>query len=256
MWILLLILPVFIFMSALYLYRFSGRREFLHFDLVQFLYAFVIYPIGFLWLRNFLYFLLKEELGVSIRVADWIVLDSICSVFFLYFYAFGIIHSLTKSFQLKLNRDPLFDLFEQSQYFHEFLSHVGMYVGLFIVISLLSVLNSFIPIDTVSSKQTFYAVLGTGFLVGVLLHAGLFSLTDKGVQYTRYRRIMKLLYGCTFLLHLCIYTFVRPRFSLDYGFFWFCLTALSSLMFTSFVFQPMKRFQKILELLSIGKGID
>lgn len=252
----LFLIPLLMAVSIIYLYRFSGRKLFLHFDLVQFVYAFVIYPAGYVWLKNFLYFIFRDEVGVSMSVGQWMTVDAVFTVLFLYFYAFGIIHSLTKTFSLQMERDPLFDLFHQSEYFHEFLSHVGMYVGLLFLLTILGVINVFLPLEIVAAKTTFYFILLIALLGGMLAYIGAFYTTDKGIGYSKYSKLLKLSIAGSFLLHVLLYFRYDPRFNISFAVFWFGFGIVTALVLTPLFINPTRRLWKILEILQLDKGID
>lgn len=251
----LFLIPVLLVLSVMFIYRFSGKKEFLQMDLVQFIFAFVIYPVGYLWLKNFIYILLRDEIGIRLTLGEWVSIDTGFTLIFMYFYAFGIIHALTKTFSLNLNRDPLYDMFEDSKYFHEFLSHVGMYAVLIAVTTILGMLNGFFPFLVENKKITMDILVGISWFMGFVTYVGLFLSTDKGVLYPRYKRIMKLTFGGSFLLLTGEYFFLRPSFSLSYSAFWFSIIALTSAITSMFVFSPGRRFGRLLKRLPIN-GID
>lgn len=251
----LFLIPVLMLLAVMFMYRFSGKKEFLQMDLVQFLYAFVIYPIGYIWIKNFIYLLLREEIGVRLTLGQLITIDTVFTVLFLYMYAFGIIHALTKTFSLNLNRDPFYDMFDDSKYFHEFLSHVGMYAGVVMVMTVLSLINGLFPFQVVNNKLYMDVLVGLGWFAGFLTYIGMFFSTDKGFQYSKYKRIMKLLFGSCFTLEVLFYFAFRPKFALQYGWFWFILLTLTSTIVSMFIFSPGRRFGKLLQRLPIN-GID
>ncbi len=253
--VLLILLPIFIMICVLYLYRFSGRKEFLRFDLVQFIFAFFVYPVAYIWMKQFLYILLREEIGVLFSIGQWITIDTIFTIFFLYFYAFGIIHSLTKSFNLKVNRDPFFDVFEQSEYFHQFITHVGMYVAGFILFVIFGVINSFFPFDIVIQKNPFYTILGSAIAAGMLCYIGAFISTDKGMGYQKYKRIMKLTFGMSFAILAITYFVQKPAFNLQFAMYWFAITLFTTLIASMFIFNPTRKFGKLLRTLPL-QGTD
>lgn len=251
----LFLIPVLLMAAAIYIYRFTGKKEILQLDLVQFLFAFLIYPVMYVWLKNFLYFLLRTEIGTALSFRDWINIDTGFTIFFMYFYAFGIIHALTKTFSLNTHRDPLYDIFEDSQYFHEFLSHVGMYVAAILLFTVIALLNCVFPIVVEENKTSLYLVLLLGWIMGFIAYIGAFYTTDKGVDYHRYRRIMKLTFGLSFVSLAIGYFFVHPRFSMHYAAFWFVLLGTASTIVSMLVFSPTRRFGRLLGKLPI-KGID
>lgn len=106
--IILFLVPTFAILSSLYLYQHTGKREILKFDLVQFVYAFILAPIVYIWLKSFLFVFLVSELNLHLSVTDLFIADTVLTIIFLYVFAFLVIHSLTKSFELKRLRDPFY----------------------------------------------------------------------------------------------------------------------------------------------------
>lgn len=239
----------------MFIYRFSGKKEILQMDLVQFIYAFVIYPIGYIWLKNFIYILLRDEIGAKLTLGQWVTIDTGFTIVFMYFYAFGIIHALTKTFSLNLNRDPFYDMFDDSKYFHEFFSHVGMYVAVIVVVTILSLLNGIFPFSFENKKIVMDSLVGVAWFTGFLTYLGAFFFTDKGFQYSKYKRIMKLTFGLCFLVEVIFYYFFRTQFTLAHGGYWFVFIMLTSTIVSMFIFSPGRRFGKLLQRLPIN-GID
>lgn len=236
----LILLPLLTYISVVFLYRFSGKKTFLHFDLVQFIYAFFIYPLIYVWGKQFIYYLVRSELGVSISIGQWIVIDTIFSLIFMFFYGFGIIHSLTKTFALEIERDPLFDLFAQSEYFHEFLSHAGMYSGIVLVLAVLGSVNAIFPFLINENKPILYLFVVLGVLAGLLMYIGFFIMTN--IDSNKYKRLMRLLVGLAFTLQMVTFYVLNPDFSIQYIFYWTCLFMFASCVLSFFFINPSKRF--------------
>lgn len=256
MFIILFLMPILILLSIVFLYRFSGKRLLMHFDLVQFLYSFVFYPLGYIWFKNFLYYIVRGELGVTISVGQWIAADTAITVVFMYFYAFGIIHSLTKTFSLQMSRDPLFDVFEHSEYFHEFITHIGMYFFVFIAAMILAIINLLFPLFLSISKPVFYGLLLSSIVLGIFAYFGLFGLTDKGIKYGLYRRIIKLTYGACFAVLILISFFFDPPFRSSLTVYWGMVAFFGALIASTFFINPTRRIWKIFEHLHLTSGMD
>lgn len=241
----LLLLPFFLLLASMYLYRYTGKKTILHFDVVQFIYAFVIYPVVYIWLQNFIFVLLREEIGISLTIPQWIAINSVFSVTFMFFYAFGIIHSLTKTFALEMERDPLFDLFAHSEYFHEVASHIGIYVIAGVVFSLLALLNVFFSLPIELGKQLFFAVLLVAAASGFFIYIGLFTLTD--IESAMYRRVMKLTTGSIFTFLALLYIFFRPPFSSPHLFYWFTFVCMAMTVLSILFMNPSRRMVRFFE---------
>ena len=234
----LLIVPLFAYLAILILYRHNGKREVLKFDLVQFAYAFVILPIFFVWLKSFIYFIFKHELGVGLSTGQLFAIDTAFSLLFLYIFAFVVIHSLTKTFNLKHYRDPLYDLFAHSEYYHVWLSHVVMFAGGMLGGTLLSIVNLFVPLSLAVGKVVFMGVLGLGFGAGLLVFAGVWLADPDQAQFMR---LMKLTFGFFFMVHVVLYFLFDPKFSIDQVVYWFIFMILTACVICSFFFERSKK---------------
>lgn len=243
-----------IMLLALYLYRFSGRRQFLRLDLIQFIYAFVVYPLAFLWMQELL--LLFYRSVPEIGPVDQRIISSSVNLIFLYLYAFGIMHSLTKTLSLRVYRDPLFDVFSQTEYVHEFLSHVGMYTGIFALGSVLSVINIVFPFDIVSTRQAMAMTISAGTILGIALYIVLFITTDKGIGYTAYKKIIRAVAGLSFTAHVILFVLFRPALTMHHGVFWLVASILTAFVLTRMVLIPTQIFWSILKKFGIEGGKD
>jgi hypothetical protein len=228
----LYLVPVFALVSAVLVYRLNGRREFLRLDVVQFFYAFVLSPALFLWLKSFLYKLLRGEVPVALSNFQIFMIDTAFSIFFLYVFAFVVIHSLTKSFNLRRTTDPLYDLFEHSEFFHLWLTHLIMYVGAMLLISVLSIANVWFPLPVQLDRTGLYVICGLGVV------SGLFSfmitwLSDPKQERANFMRLMKLSFGFFFLVHVVVYFVFNPAFSPMLGLYWWSLIVFATLVVCS-----------------------
>ncbi len=233
----LVLIPMLVVISSILIYQFNGRKEFVKFDLVQFLYAFFFVPVMFIWLKSLLFYLLRRELDLHLSVTDIFAADTAFSVMFLFLYAFIVIHSLTKSFELKREHDPLYDLMKDSEYFHLWISHIVFNFGMTLIVSVLSVTNLFIPITTTINHPFFYMLLSFGLIFGIAL----FVFTWLSNFSANFVRVMKIFYGVIFTIHVGLYITIYPGFDNRYGIFWVTVTALSSFMFCSLFFERFER---------------
>lgn len=200
-------------------------------DLVQFLYAFVLTPAVIIWIKTIVFFNLKNELGVSLGIEDTFLIDTVLTLISLYIFSFVVIHSLTKSFQIKKDQDPLFDVFSRSEYFHLWLSHLITYSGGLLLMLFLALLNLFIPLVTISNKVGLHLALAIGVVLGILFFYAMLIYKVKGE--TRFDRVIKLQIYLYTLVLLTFYLAVRPDYSVNYAMFWcsaffFVTAAISS----------------------------
>lgn len=245
MGLIILLLPLLVVISSVLIYQYNGRREFIRFDLVQFVYAFLFVPVMYVWLKNLLFYLLRQELDLNLSVAQIFAADTAFSVLFMFMYAFIVIHSLTKSFELKRERDPLYDLTKDSEFLHLWVSHLVFNFGMTLIISIISFTNIFIPLVTDINKPVFYAMLIGGIILGI----GLFVSVWLSNFSANFVRVMKLFYGLFFTLHVGMYFIFNPSFNNTHGIFWVTLMALSAFMFCTLFFEryerPMNWIQKL-----------
>lgn len=243
--LLLLLIPLLVVLSSILIYQYNGRKEFIKFDLVQFLYAFFFVPVMFVWLKSLLFYLLKRELDFRLSVTEVFVADTAFSVIFLFLYAFIVIHSLTKSFELKRYRDPLYDLMKDSEFFHLWVSHLVFNFGMMIVVGCISITNLFIPMATTIHQPFFYFLLGIGLVFGVALFVSIW-LSNFSANFMR---IMKIFYGMMFSIHAILYIATGPSFDNRYGIFWATLLALGAFMFCSLFFERFEKPMNIIQRL-------
>lgn len=226
------------------MYRRNGRQEILRFDLVQFIYAFVMMPVAFVWMKSFIFFLLRTQLDVNLSVGQLFFIDSVYSTIFLFVYAFVVIHSLTTSFKLKLTVDPFYELFELSEYFHLWLSHLVVYLGIFVLLTLLAIINVFVPLAIPENKAMLFLVLGVGYVAGLL---GYVTVLLGDPQQGGFMRIMKLGFALFFLLHVIVYFAFDPRFSVQLVVYWVSLMIFLALISVSVIAHRSARITGVLE---------
>ena len=210
-------MPLAVLLSAVLAYRFNGRREFIKFDLVQFFYAFITFPVMFVWLKTFLFMMLQKELGLILSISHIFAIDTAFSVVVMLIYASVVIHSLTKSFELKRERDPLYDLFRDSEFFHMWFTHIAVFGGGVLILTVFSLINLWIPFDVLSTKEMMFSVVGLGIIFGPVC----FATVYLSVISPKFEQLMKLLVAAAFILHALLFFWLDPQFRLAYGFYWF-----------------------------------
>lgn len=217
--LILFVIPVIVVFAVLFLYRFQGKKYILNFDLVQFLYNFVFAPLVFVWIKSIFFVILTTSPDLILSVKQVFFADTLFSLVFLYIYAFFSMHSLTKTFHLK-NFDPLYDLFYDSEYIHLWLSHIVLFLGTMLILTILAIANLFAPFTLVISSSIFSLVLFVAFLLGVGFY--LVLLISEPLQQKRLTlsRLVKLGIGVAFSAHLIGYYFGLPNISSAYLFYW------------------------------------
>jgi hypothetical protein len=231
--IMLYLIPLFAILSGFLIYRHNGRREFMQLDLIQFLYTFILAPLFFLWAKTFIFFLLRSEATISLSTGQLFTIDTAFSLFLFYMYAFIVMHSLTKTFRLNTERDPLYDLFHHSEYIHLWLTHIVTGIGSMVLLIILAIVNIYFPLLVAMSKPVFYLVCAAGILAGSVSFVGLW-LTDPRQNGRRYMRLMKLAIGISFIILTTAYFIVTPSFDSRYGLYWFIFFTFSTMLVWSF----------------------
>ena len=251
----LYIIPILAVLSSVFLYQHSGKREFLKFDLVHFFYGFVIAPLVFVWLKTFLFVLLKGDLSRTFSSSQLFIFDTAFSVLCLYLFGFVIIHSLTASFNRKMVRDPLYDLFAHSEFFHLLLSHLVIYGGALVVLTILASINVFFPLQLTATRTEFYLLGGTAVVTGIFafISAWLFDPNQGGVNFMR---VMKLLFGLCFIVHTAFYFTMQPAFAMSAGMFWWTFTFFTTLVICSLFAYKSERAHNLFEKWSIRFRFD
>ena len=236
----LLLIPVITTLVGLFLYRFQDRRkEIFKLDLIQFVYLFVIAPIFFVWAKTFLFFLFRRELNFNLSVTDLFVIDTVFSVLSFIIISVIAIHSLTKTFRLKRDRDPTFDLFHLSEYFHLWWTHIVIWGGIMVGETFISFVNILIPFGvSVASKTSFYFFLTAGLIWGICFF---FAIWLSDAKQNNYMKLMKLFFATGFILHVIVYFLVEPDFNLSYGGYWFVFASFTSAVLAGSVFEKYDR---------------
>lgn len=214
----LFLLPLLAIVSASILYRHNGKHEIMKFDLVQFVYAFVLMPLVFVWMKSFIFVSFKQQLNLGLSVTELFVVDTVFSTMFLFISAFVVIHSLTKSFDLRRVRDPLYDIFSHSEFFHQMLSHLAIYMGVALMMTGFALINLWVPFEIEIEHAAFYGVMGLAFLTGIV---GFLAIWKYEAPSAMFMRIMKLLIGFCFVLHGIGYLVSDVSFKPTYSAYWF-----------------------------------
>lgn len=233
------------------MYRRNGNHEIMRFDLVQFMYAFVLMPVAFVWMKSFIFFLLRTQLDVNLSIGEIFFIDSLYSTIFLFIYAFVVIHSLTTTFKLKVVADPFYEIFELSEYFHLWLSHLVVYFGVGILITLLAIINVFIPLNITENKTVLFGVLGLGYISGIMSYV---SVLLGDPQQGGFMRLMKLSFGLFFLIHVIVYFTLDPRFSVQHLVYWFSLMCFLGLVSVAVVARRSSKLNRFFEKFKHKKG--
>jgi hypothetical protein len=236
----LILLPFVVFASGIFLYRQSGKRDIFKLDLIQFFYAFVVTPLLYVWGKSVLYTILQTELGDHISQRGLFLYDTVFTLIFLYVYAFVVMHSLTASFNIKMWKNPNYNLFLDSEYLHLWLTHIVGFIGGLVLFAGIGLVNGFIPLPLELSRQGFYLLNIVGFLSGILIFMGIIPLSDPNQSGKNFRRMMKLSFGALFLLHLVIFQIVDIPFNSSRVIFWITSFSFSAMVLCSAVVRSSK----------------
>jgi len=205
-------------------------------DIIQFFYAFVLAPVIFVWIKSMVFFILNKQ-GIS--ASQIFLIDTIFSTLTLYVYGFVVIHSLTKTIHLFNQKDPLYDLFEHTEYFHLWLTHILMYIGLMILFTGLAVVNVFVPFSVELTRLGFYGFVFTGFLTGLIAFMTVWLSNPH--QARNFMRLMKLAFGVFFLIHAVLYFIFIPSFGKEHMMYWWSSAVFMTLVLCSlFVYKSTK----------------
>lgn len=239
----LLVIPVATMLVTFLLYRHVGKREFMRFDIIQFLYSFVFVPISFVWMKAFILYFARNELGAPMSDTQLFIIDSAFSVIFLYFASFVAMHSLTKTFEIKAKRDPLYDIIEDSEKFHLWITHTSLYYLIMILFVMLGLMNIAVPLNVQMGKPLFFTFLGVGYFGGFL---GCAAVMLSNFNEGSFMRLIKLGFGFSFTVLAVSYFVFDPRFSPNYIVYWNLLIMFFSLMSSSFLIERSDRLTKFI----------
>ncbi len=236
---------IIIFGSSLFLYRYTGKKRFLKFDLVQMIYAYVIAPLVFVWMKTFAFYLARAEIH-ALSQSQLFLVDTVISLVGLFVYSFVILHFITKNFEIRRYRDPLTDIFQLSEVIHLWISHIGIFFGLLLMATLISILNVVFPLEAQLSPLTFYLILFFGFILGLIAFVGVWLSNFTKRKFIRINRIM---FALQLLLLLVTYFVSEVSFESQYSAYWFFFfTYLGSNLLSIFIEKSEKLINKIEKL--------
>ena len=223
----LILLPIITLFAGIFIYKFQGKKDLLHLDLVQFIYTFILAPLLFIWFKTFFFLLLNT----SARLSDqWLfILDTAFTMLLFYLYAFIVMHSLTKTFRLK-SVDPLYDFFYHNEYIHLWLSHLVMTLGGITLFVALAVLNLFLPQSIDFSRSILIILLGLAFILGIVGYLVVMLADPKQKARLSFTRIAKLAMGAGFLILVSGFFIFTPDFNANYLIYWFILTFFAGMV--------------------------
>ena len=168
-----------------------------------------------------------------LSAGELFTIDTAFTLFLFYIYAFIVMHSVTKSFRLNTEKDPLYDLFYHSEYIHLWLSHIVIALGAMVLLLILALINLFFPLATTMGKLTFYVICAAGVVLGSVAFIGLL-LTDPRQTGRRYMRLMKLAIGASFSVLAITYFLSGPQFTGPYSLYWVIFFVFSTMLIWSF----------------------
>lgn len=258
--LLLLGIPFFTTLLGMFVYKLQGKKyEIFRLDIVQFVYLFIIAPTLYVWMKSFLFYILRNELEIALSVTEIFIIDTVFSVLAFITVSAIAIHSLTKTFWLKRHHDPEFDLYHLSEYFHLWWSHIVIWGGGIVLATFLSFANVFVPFAIESyQKWQFYGVLVLGLVSGIFLFLGIWISDAKQGNYMR---LMKLILALALCIHVIIYFILDPKFTMNYITYWFVFAMLISSTVSASTFERYEKTSKLREFfLHVGwgdnKGVD
>lgn len=236
----LLLIPLFTSIFGIFIYKFQDRKlEIFKLDIIQFVYLFVLAPTLYVWLKSFLFYIVRNELDLRLSVTDLFVIDTTFSVLAFIVMAAIAMHSLTKTFRLKREFDPHFDIFHLSEYFHLWWTHIVIWGGGMLLASFVSISNVLIPFQVISATKTqFYSLLLIGLLSGPITF---FALWLSDAKQGDFMRIMKLFMAFFVLVHVVVYFIFEPAFTMANAGYWFIFFNLFSAVLCSSLFE---RYEK------------
>jgi hypothetical protein len=228
MWVWLV--PLFAYLSSLILYRQVGRKEILKFDLVQFVYGFVVAPVLYLWLKSMIFVYLTRHITFQISVTEIFFIDSFFSLLFLFIYAFIIIHTLTKSFEVKRKKSEFYDILEHAEYYHLLVTHLVVWGGVLLIFMFGAILNLFLPFTSSANSHLMLYMIPISILTGVCSYIVMVSKSSLGAKQPYYLKLIKLIIGVIFILLSLLYFIYDVSFDTSYILYWFMLFYFSSLI--------------------------
>ncbi len=248
MYISLVLLVILLFgaVVGLVLYRFQGRKDLIHLDIVQFCYIFFFYPLFFVWLKSFVYVQLKSMIGINLSPSEYFVIDTTVATVGLYLYGIVAMKGLTKTLFLVRQKNPLMDLFPHTEYIHLWISHVAIFIGVVAILSVLSIVNLLFPFQVPESDLTNMLTVGLGIAFGLCLYIVLL-LSNPQQDHFRLLKTVKLLFGSVFSLFVAVYLIMSPPLSPSYSLYWFSLFLFATFVVCSFFSYKSPRANSFME---------
>lgn len=244
--IILLIILLCASLISLFLYRFQGRKDLIRLDSVQFAYLFIYAPFLFVWLKSFVFVQLRAELGSALSTTEYFIVDTIVSVIGLYLYGIVAMKALTKTLYLKRFKDPLADLFQHTEYIHLWFSHLIMFVGVGLMMLVLSGINLLIPFEVPESKFFSMIMILMGIIFGMCWYIILLLSNPKQEHY-RLLKVVKLIYGFYFSVFVSIYFVINPNLEAKFSFYWFSFFLFATFVVFSFSSYRSSKANTLLE---------
>ncbi|GIK84276.1 MAG: hypothetical protein BroJett025_08980 [Patescibacteria group bacterium] len=256
----LLLIPLFTSLFGVALYKIQDKRiEIFRLDFVQFVYMFLLAPTMYVWLKSFLFYILRNELEFRLSVTDLFVVDTTFSVLAFIVMAAIAMHTLTKTFWLKRHHDPEFDIYHLSEYFHLWWTHIVIWGGAMLLATFVSISNVLIPFQIVAAtKLQFYSLLTIGLILGPLTF---FAIWMSDAKQGNFMRLMKLILAVFLLVHVLVYFVLDPVFNMTNAGYWFVFANFFSATLCASFFERYEKTNRLLNFfIHIGwgdnKGID
>jgi hypothetical protein len=244
MQIFLILIPfITTFLGIFVLYKFQDRKiEIFRLDLSQFVYLFLLAPTLFVWLKSFLFFIMRSELDFSLSITEIFIVDTVFTIIAFVIFSAVAIHSLTKTFRLKRDHDPEFDIFHLSEYFHLWWTHIVIWAGAMFLTTFVSIVNVFLPLRIIeSSRFEFYSVLVLGFVFGLI---GFFAVWMSDARQANFMRLFKIIFALFFVIHVMIYFVFDPAFNMSHGPYWFIFFGFLSAVIAGATFDKYEKPQR------------
>jgi hypothetical protein len=244
MYLFIISLVLLIPLLGISLYKQQGKKQIFQLDVVQFIYLFVFMPFAFVWAKSFLFYILSNEVQTGLTARDNFVIDTTFSIVAFYLFSAVSIHSITKTLALHKKRDPDFDIFHMSEYFHLWWSHIFIFVGSMFALTFLSTLNVFFPMVLTDNKLHLYGIILMGVLMGVMSFFSIW-MADPKQHRRKFLRMMKSCLMIFAIYHVLLYFLLEPKFSMAYAGYWLMLTAFFSATISGFSFVRSKKVRRL-----------
>ncbi len=243
----LFIFPIFVSIISLYLYRFIGKKDFFKLDLVQFIYTFIIFPLFFLWLKTIFYLSFVQNVSIGVNT-KFFIFDSVLSLSFLYMFSMVVIHSLTKTFNLKKNQNKDYDIFLHSEDFHLVYTHIGAFLWFVVISIIISIINMFFPLN-IENINTYFDIVKFDKLLILILSIVIFYIYDAVLNYTKikqaiYKKLLFFLITIWFIVNIVLFFIFTPEFGIKYIFYFVNTLANFLLLFKRYIKNLLKRIKK------------